>query len=154
MRYYEDSKRGTFQDVEGAKQLVSFRGMIFQGRTEKMDSTPTDVDFHLQLDYENCIILAELKYVGDLPKGQRKALMKTCDSIQDGGTDSILFLAEHQTPKPDMVIAKNAIVKKWYRCGRWHTVGYEMTLYEGVEKFIDFRRRKMRDSGKGANWKR
>lgn len=154
MRFYEESKRGMFQDIEGAKQLVSFNGMLFEGRSGRRDSTPTDVDFHLQLDNENCIILAELKYAGDMPNGQRHSLMQTCGAIQKGGTDCILLLAEHQTPKPEMIMAKYAVVKKWYRCGRWHDAEYEMTLYEAVEKFIDFRRRKMRASGKGANWKR
>lgn len=67
MKHYSDENRGTLQNEQYAKQLISFEGMKYDGRNGYKNVTPTDVDGFMQLDVENCFIFFELKRYGEPP---------------------------------------------------------------------------------------
>lgn len=137
MNNYEDSQRGKFQS-EYAKQLVSFDGLLFKGRSGLHNVTPTDIDGLVQLDKENCFIIFELKHSGGVPSGQGAALTKLADAIQAGGKDCVVFVAIHNTPYPEIIVAKDAIVQSVYYDGKWFKERKNRTLYQIALNFIDY----------------
>lgn len=137
MRYYTEENRGTIQKEEYAKQLVSFEGMRFAGSDGFNNVTPTDIDGFIQLDTENCMIFIELKYAGDVPTGQARALKKLCDAVEAGGVNSVAFVAEHKTPHPQTITAKDAVVKKMYWKGEWRWLKEPLSLAQITRFYID-----------------
>ena len=138
MTIYENCERGQFQ-TEYGKQLVSYEGMLFKGRTGHFNVTPTDVDGMIQLDNENCIVFFELKHSGGMPVGQSDALKKLVDAVQKGGIKCALFTALHNTPHPQTIIAKNAIVASIYWEGKQYpprTKG--INLYDSILNYIEY----------------
>lgn len=138
MNNYSDANRGRFQNEKLAKQLVSFEGLRFKGRNGFNNVTPTDIDGCVQLDNENCFIFFELKHSGSVPGGQSGALTKLCDAVNAGGVECVVFVAEHNTPYPETIMAKNAIVKRIYWNGKWWREPKGRTLHEIAINFIDF----------------
>lgn len=137
MNHYEDNNRGTFQ-TEYAKQLVSFDGLKFKGRNGLNNVTPTDIDGLVQLDNENCFIFFELKHSGSVPSGQSSALEKLADAVQAGGVNCVIFIAVHNTPYPETIMAKDAIVRNIYWKGKWYVEYKGRTLHKIALSFIDF----------------
>jgi len=134
---YDDATRGEFQ-TEYAKQLVSFEGLKFKGRNGINNVTPTDIDGLVQLDNEKCFIFFELKHSGDVPSGQRNALAKLADAIQANGTDCVVFVAEHNTPYPETITAKDAIVTRIYWRGNWRERSKRNTLHKEISNYIQY----------------
>lgn len=140
MNQYNDASRGTFQ-TNYAKQLISFEGLKFRGRSGLNNVTPTDIDGLVQLDNENCFIFFELKHSGEVPSGQETALVKLCDAVQKGGVDCAVIVAMHNTSYPDTIIAKDAIVAKHkglYMNGKWYSNANGKTLEEVARGFINY----------------
>lgn len=137
MREYDDATRGTFQDVESAKQLVSFDGMKFMGKQGYKNVTPTDIDGFIQLDNENTFIFFELKYSGGMPKGQEQAYEKLCDAIEKGGASCAVFLAEHDV-KEDTIIAKDAMLTSVYFGGSWKHEKRGRTLGSSINSYLNW----------------
>lgn len=138
LKNYTDESRGRFQNDGYAKQTISFDGLRFKGRNGLSNVTPTDIDGLVQLDNENCFIFFELKYMGGVPSGQAGALTKLCDAVQAGGVNCVVFVAEHSTPYPQTIIAKDATVKRIYWNGRWYAEPKQRKLYEIALNFISF----------------
>lgn len=137
MNSYEGNSRGKFQ-TEFAKQLVSFEGLKFKGRNGISNVTPTDIDGLVQLDNENCFIFFELKHSGGVPLGQSSALARLADAVQAGGVKCAVFVAIHNTPYPETVMAKDAVVRNIYWNGKWYIERKGRTLHEIALNFIDF----------------
>ncbi len=120
MNNYNDAERGKFQVEDYAKQLISFDGMKFEGQNGVRNVTPTDIDGMVELTNINAFIIFELKHSGNLPQGQKQALAKLCDKIEDGGAHAVVFVATHNTPCSQTIIAKDAIVQMIYWDHKWH----------------------------------
>lgn len=138
MNRYDFATRGTFQNTEYAKQLVSFEGFRLRGRNGLDNVTPTDIDGFVQLDSVNCFIFFELKHSGDAPPGQKRAMEKACDHIKSGGANCIAIIAEHQTPSDETINARNAIVKEVYWNGKWIKEKDNRKLYEFTRKYVEW----------------
>lgn len=139
MNSYNDSTRGTFQNESYAKQLISFDGLKFKGRNGLMNVTPTDIDGVVQLDNENCFIFFELKHSGGVPTGQSDALKKLVDAVQAGGVNCVLFVAVHNTPFPETIMAKDAIVSRIYWNGKSYNVwDKQRVLYEVAQNYVKY----------------
>lgn len=144
MKEYQDSYRGTFQNLEYAKQIVSFDGMKFEGRNGKLNVTPTDIDGYIQLDKENLFIFFELKHDGGMSAGQSDALTRLCDAIQASKKfGCIVLLAVHNTPHDKPIIAKDAIVRCAYSQKNWYKAQTDMTLYDTIIGLINRRRKEL-----------
>lgn len=136
MTIYEDADRGVFQEEAFAKQLISFEGMKFKGRSDLMNVTPTDIDGLIQLDKEKCVIFFELKHSGWTPIGQCKALTSLADAIQTGGMDCVVIVAIHSTPYNETVMAKDAKTDRVYWHGIWYQDTTNSTLYDCINRYI------------------
>lgn len=141
MNQYDDAERGRFQ-TGYANQLVSFDGMMFEGRGGVLNVSPTDIDGFVQLDDGNIFIFFELKHSGSMPGGQEKALTSLADTVSAGGGECIVIEAVHNTEYPDVIIAKDAHVSRVYYMGRWHPDHKNRPLYELATAYIDYVRRK------------
>lgn len=137
MREYDDATRGMFQNIEAAKQIVSFDGMKFTGKQGYKNVTPTDIDGFIQLDNENTFIFFELKYSGGMPRGQAHAYEKLCDAIEKGGASCAVFLAEHDI-KNGTIMAKDAIVTFVYFDGSWKHDKRLRTLGESIDSYLNW----------------
>jgi hypothetical protein len=137
VRYYTDDSRGTFQCEQYARQLVSFQGMKYKGRSGYRNVTPTDIDGFIQLDENNCFIFFELKRDGDPPAGQGSALQSLVDAIDKGGAESVLFIAQHGEPFENTIVARDSIVMWLYWKGRWRA-GKKRTLGETIDRYIRY----------------
>ncbi len=153
---YRDETRGIYQREECAKQLISFEGLVFRGRNGVYNVTPTDIDGCVQLDAENCFIFFELKHSGGMSSGQESALAKLCDAILDSGREAVVFMAVHNVPLPEVVLAKDAKVTKIYYGDekfprKWHNHKHEQkTLKEAMDGFVDYIKKKNhREDNKG-----
>ena len=133
---YSRQERGTFQNEDYAKQIVSFKGMIFEGRTGRYNITPTDIDGVIQLDKEDCAILFELKHQGGAACGQKTACEWIVDRIRMAGSNGIFLIAEHNTKYPETIIAKDAIVTNVYWNGKWLKPQNPVTLGDAVTRHI------------------
>lgn len=140
-------ERGTFQNDGLAKQLVKFDNMVFTGKNGKKTVTPTDIDGLIQLEKENCIIIFELKYKGDMSDGQSLALERVCDAIIKGKTNAVAFLAEHNTPEPEPIIAKDALVTKAYMGGEWRPAKKPIKLLDAINWYITYVSERRTDEG-------
>lgn len=120
MTNYEEESRGTYQNREYARQIVSFEGLRFVGSTGIANVTPTDIDGFIQLDNQDAFIFFELKH-GEprLPSGQAKAMTRLVDALNEAGKNSILFIAWHNSDKDEDVIAADAIVDRFYAKKEW-----------------------------------
>lgn len=136
MKHYRDETRGTFQNEQEAKQLISFEGMKYKGRNGVYNVTPTDVDGALEFEVENCFIFFELKRYGELLYGQKKFYMRLVDTLCKGGADSILFVSQHNADKGKTIIAKKSVVKQIYWRGKWYDIHDRCTLGECVGKYL------------------
>lgn len=143
MTSYDDSTRGRFQNESYAKQLISFDGMLFEGKSGITNVTPTDIDGLVHLKKENCIIFFELKHSGGMPGGQKEALETLNDAVMAGKTNTILFLATHNTPKDQTIIAKDALVQGCYWGGKWREVTSPIALYDAMDRYIQWLRKRI-----------
>lgn len=137
VRYYTDDSRGTFQCEQYARQLVSFQGMKYKGRSGYRNVTPTDIDGFIQLDENNCFIFFELKRDGDPPTGQGSALRSLVDAIDKGGAESVLLIAHHDEASENIIVAKDSIVDQIYWRGRM-VPGSGKTLGTVIDEYIEF----------------
>ena len=136
MNNYSDSTRGHFQNESYAKQLVSFEGMLFEGRSGVRNVTPTDIDGFVQLKKQKAFLFFELKHSGGMPEGQKDALADLCDAIIAGGKNAVVFLATHGTSNGETIKAKDAIVSEVYWKGKWRKPKKPEPLYEWRLCFI------------------
>jgi hypothetical protein len=93
---------------------------------------------------KNCFIIFELKHSGGVPNGQGAALAKLADAIQAGGKDCAVFVAIHNTPYPETIVAKDAIVQSVYYDGKWLKERKNRTLYQIALNFIDYIKKRER----------
>lgn len=138
MRYYTDECRGTFQNEQYAKRLVSFEGMKYKGRSGYRNVTPTDIDGFIQLDESNCFIFFELKKSGFPPVGQGSALTNLVDAVSKSGAKSVLFVAQHDEENETTIIAKNSIVRRLYWNGNWYEEHGKRTLGEFIDNYLTY----------------
>ena len=138
MNNYENATRGTFQNADYAKQLVSFKGMRFIGSTGVYNVTPTDIDGYIQLDNQDAFIFFELKH-GEpcLPDGQAKALTRLVDALNDGGKNAVLFIASHNNSAEEAVIAGGTIVNRYYINKHW-ILCEPAPLMNWIMEFLDY----------------
>lgn len=148
MKDYTNAPRGTIQCKEYAEQLRSYEGLQFKGRSGYYTVTPTDIDGLVQLENENCFLVYELKHSGDVPQGQLMCLQALADRIQAGGSDCAVFVAVHNTPYPEVIMAKDAIVTQMYWRGKWYKKLKSRTLRELSNSYIQYIKNERNSEGK------
>lgn len=116
---------------DASKQLNDFSGMKFGS------ITPTDLDG--LIEYQNsAYVLIETKRVGALfTGGQKLALERLCDDLNNIYKPTILILAEHniENPKEDIDVAKTKV--RYFRFKGIDYPGKGATTREITERFLN-----------------
>lgn len=140
MNNYTEDSRGKYQCPEYARQIILFDGFLLEGSTGITNVSPTDIDGYIQLDVGNIFIFFELKYAGDIPTGQKRALEKLCDAVNAGGGHAIVFHAIHGQETGE-IMARDAIVANVYYCGKWKPYPKKCDLLTATKNYINFIRK-------------
>jgi hypothetical protein len=115
-----------FRNRDRAKQLIDFSGL----RSGK--KMPTDIDAFIDFG-GRAFVFIEVKHGGaDLPFGQRLALERLCDSVDDS-IDAWVLVARHNTPVNEDVDLADAIVSDYRNGGRWRRTRREVDVKEFVD---------------------
>ena len=139
MNHYSDENRGKFQNVAQAKQIISYEGMLFEGRSGVRNVTPTDIDGFIQLEVQDTFIFIETKHHGNLPKGQEDSLERLSDVLyRRAGNEVIVIVTEHSTPQENTVLLRDTAVKKYLHRGEWHIVDTHISCLSFIEQYIEY----------------
>lgn len=142
-----NGERGAIENIAAMRQPTDFTGMLFDGERGFKSVTPTDIDGFVQLERENIFMFFELKYSGDMPGGQKKALCRLVDKLQASGCNTVLFLAIHGTKQPNAIIARDSMVSKCYWRGKWHEKCYTEKpegLADAMNDYVSYVRNKQK----------
>lgn len=128
--YYDDDNRGKIQDPEHAKQLIDFSGIKY-GKI-----TPTDIDGNIEY-HNKAFIFYEYKYGNaEMPKGQRKALIRLVDRLNESDAEAALLICQHNTKAPEMINGAEARVRFIYYRGKWYSENLRRNVRQVSDAFI------------------
>ena len=124
--------RGEIENKNRARQLRDFTGLTF-GKI-----TPTDIDGFVEF-WDRLFVWIEAKVAGtELPYGQRLALERVCDAIQNkqnGKTAAVLILRHETTPDQDIDFASCPVIE--YRHDHsWHKPQTAITCRAAIEVLL------------------
>lgn len=113
-------------------RVVSFEGLPHVG-----SCSPTDIDFCIEVGANKKFLIGDLKESGkELNVGQRLLIERVCGAFAAYGYDAIGFLAWH-LPSVEIIVARDAIVAKFYHNGSWVDVANEaQTLGKRYAKYF------------------
>lgn len=105
--------------------------VLFDGMRYVRGITPTDIECFV--DFGNKLfVIGELKRVGaPIYHGQRLCIERACDAIA-ATKKCIAFIARHDTPPPDAVLANTAIVEEYRWNGAWKKPSRQIELGEAI----------------------
>ena len=128
---YTDVNRGIIQHRDRARQIIDFSSLRFR------KITPTDMDG--LIEYRNKgFIFFEYKYQNaKMPDGQKLALERMVDAIQEGGKEAVLFLCSHnvEDTRQDVDAASALVVATYYR-GKWTKCNGTKTALDRAISFV------------------
>lgn len=119
------------RNPEIMKRINNFSGLRFGS------ISPTDIDG--LIDFQNkAFVLIETKYTGgEMPDGQRIAIERLTDIIEETGRKSIALVAEYDNKKGDIDCAKAVVVK--YRMNHtWKIPRVPLNVRDAIERFVAF----------------
>lgn len=126
------TEHGVFNSRENAKQLIVFNGMTFG------NVSPTDVDALIEYR-DKAYIIFECKYRdAELPLGQKLALTRMVDALQQAGKESVLMICEHAVAAKDDVVLGDTRVRCIYYRKQYHPMPPQTTTKEMTERFINY----------------
>jgi len=122
--------RGKVYNEDRARQLRDFSGLRFGA------ITPTDVDG--LLDFNNKLfVLIEAKVTGaSLPKGQRLALERVCDAIQDEDKTAAILVITHNTQVDQKIDFANCQVIEYRYKKTWKAPHSFINCRDAIEKLL------------------
>jgi hypothetical protein len=121
-------ERGVIRNREQASQIKDYSGLKF-GKI-----TPTDIDGMIEY-HDKGMIFLEIKYKdADMPYGQKLALERLCDFLNQAGKPTIVIVASHESDE-DIDVA-NTIVKKYRWNYEWKDCPGNRTTRSLIESFI------------------
>jgi hypothetical protein len=122
------TNRGVIENRERAKQLRDFSGLQY-GKI-----TPTDIDGLIEWK-DIAYIIIETKFENaELPSGQKLALERLCDDLQNY-KHTIVIISTHNHPVNEDIDLANTMVKRY----RWQRKWVDMTDNPyTVKKLIDW----------------
>ena len=121
--------RGVIRNPEQAKRINDFSGLRF-GKI-----TPTDIDG--MIDFGNkAFVLIETKYTGGrMPFGQRLALERLIDIIEETGRKSLALVAEYSNEAGEIDCAKAVVIEYRYR-REWKIPRVPLNVRDAIDRFL------------------
>ena len=126
--------RGKIRYREKAKQLRDFTGLCFGS------ITPTDIDAFLEFGNVLFIIIEAKSSGAELPYGQKLALERLCDAIQDtenpnkARRQAYILIVQHSTETDQDVDYGAAIVTSVRYKYKWHPQKEPITCRQAIDK--------------------
>lgn len=124
--------RGVIENTERAHQTIRFDGLRYG------NITPTDIDMLIEY-HDKAVILYEFKYEdAPMKRGQKVAIERIVDDIDDSGKIGVAFLCVHDVADCSQdVFAKDARVYQIYYNGKWHD-GNLQNVKDKTDSFIKY----------------
>jgi hypothetical protein len=123
--------RGVIKNREYATRVRDFSGLRF-GKI-----TPTDIDGLIDFK-DKAFVLLETKYIGgQMPLGQRLAIERLADIIEETGRKSIALVAEYDNNAGDIDCAKAVVIEYRFR-GQWITPRVPLNVKDAIDRFLSF----------------
>ena len=135
---YADGMRGKIMNPDRKRQLFDFSGL------RRGKCTGSDMDYMMEID-DFYYAFVEFKYGHrDMPYGQKIALKRLTNIVCSTGRESILLLAQHFEPDPNVTVdAAETIVDEYFYRNRWYN-GDGKTTKEVLDAFFDHGNEKYR----------
>lgn len=121
--------RGVIRNPEQAKRINDFSGLRF-GKI-----TPTDIDGLIDFQ-DKAYVLIETKYTGGhMPFGQRLAIERLIDIIEETGRRSLALVAEYKNNDGEIDCAKAVVVE--YRMKHvWRIPRVPLNVRDAIDRFL------------------
>jgi hypothetical protein len=117
--------RGAIYNRQYASQIRDYTGLQYG------NITPTDIDGFVEF-HDRLFVFIELKHKGaQMPRGQRVALERLSDAVDETGRTSLLLVGEHDT-KGDIEAAECIVIAYRYH-GKWRRPHQTMTIRECID---------------------
>ena len=127
-------KRGSYNHVSMARQLLRFDNLYFGDNV-----TPMDVDGLIEW-HDKKRVLIEIKRKGvKMLIGEKLALERMVDDFQKVGKDSVVLVAEHMVfdSKEDVDVAECVVREVYFgKEGRWRPPSRIMTVRTALNAFL------------------
>ena len=125
-----DENRGVINNRERAKQIRDFSGLQYANKI-----TPTDIDGMIEFG-DKAFVFMELKFGNkDLPYGQRLALERLTDNMENAGKFSIAIIATHNADVYfDIDVAECYVTER--RINKQWKIAHHETVKEMIDKFL------------------
>lgn len=111
------------------QRINNFSGLRFG------NGYPTNIDGFIEFG-DKAYILIETKYAGgSMPLGQRLAIQRLIDLIEDSGRKSIALVAEYDNEEGDIDCAK-AVVTEYRMNHTWKTPRVPLNVRDAMDRFV------------------
>lgn len=125
----KNENRGSFNNLNYARQLVKFQGLTFE-----RGITPTDIDGLLEFD-DKAFVILELKFGNaQMPFGQQLAIERLINAIENGGKPAIGIIAKHNETG-DIIAADCEVTQVWIH-GKWIKEPYARNVKVVIDDFL------------------
>lgn len=125
------TERGAIHSRERARQLRDFTGLRFG------NVTPTDIDGFVEF-HDELFVWIEIKLKGhDVPRGQCKALERSCDAVSKAGRMAAVLIVEHDTEPTEDIDVAACSVREWRYLKKWRKPIKLTTCREAIDKLLD-----------------
>lgn len=116
------TNRGVIQLWTRAEQGRDFSGLRFG------NITPTDID--AVIDFGNrAFVFIEAKWKnGRMPYGQKLALERLCDAVEQSGRRALLVVISHDVPVTEQIPFATCRVETYRSRGQWYTPRHPTAL--------------------------
>ena len=122
--------RGKINNPEMAKRLNDFSGLRWG------NITPTDIDGFVEFSDKAYVFFETKKNGAEIKYGQKLALQRVCDAIEDSGRYSLALILDYEKYNSDGEIdVANSIVREGRYKKKWRTTK-NTTAKTLVDKFL------------------
>ena len=123
--------RGEIQNRNRARQLRDFTGLRFGS------ITPTDIDGFVEFR-DRLFVWIEAKLTGALVgSGQRKALARQCDAIEESGRMAFVLVIEHDTEPEEDIDFASCPVREYRYHKEWREPTKPITCKAAIDKLLE-----------------
>jgi len=124
------NKRGEIRNRKSFSQAIRFTGMQW-GKI-----TPTDIDCFLDFGNKVFVTIESKHEKKAVPFGQRWAIERLVDGLEDSGKVSMGVIARHSFKDTEDVILKDCRVAEIRFNKKWTTIDKDTTVMKAINKLL------------------
>jgi hypothetical protein len=115
---------GIIQHYARARQLIEFKGMVFE-----RGISPTDIDAFLDFGGKLFFFFEVKSGETPVPYGQKLAMERICDAMALAG-ECVYIIARHDTPAAEAVVLYTCRVSEYRWKNKWHRPEIQKTVMQ------------------------